>query len=676
MKITNISVALIIILIILIIIIPVPPFILDILLAINISLSIVILLNTVYTKESLELSIFPSLLLVTTLYRLALNISSTKLILSTGNPGNVVKAFADFVIQGNVIVGFIVFLIITIVQFLVITKGSERVSEVAARFTLDAMPGKQMAIDADLSSGLITEQEAIERRTKIQREADFYGAMDGASKFVKGDAIAGIIIMFINVIGGFILGNMRQEGQWQELLNIYTNLTIGDGLVSQIPALLISTATGIIVTRAASDSNLSDDLLKQIFQNPLVMILTGGVSALMALIPGLPFIPFAILSITLIISGIYKKNLIQKSEIHEEITIQESEVEEIRRPENVVSLLHVDPIELEFGYGIIPFADVNQGGDLLDRVVMIRRQIALELGIVVPVIRLRDNIQLNPNEYIIKIKGVQIANGELMFDHYMAMNPGTVEKEIEGIQTLEPAFGLPAIWITESQRENAEVIGYTVVDLPSIIATHLTEIIKRHIHELISRQDVQTLVDNVNKEHPALVEELIPKQMTIGEIQKVLSNLLKEGISVRDLVSILETLADYINITRDPDVLTEYVRQGIARAISSKYIQNGQTNVITIDPQIEQTIMDSIQQTESGTYLALDPELSQKLVSEIYKQVQKAVSIGEQPILLTAPIVRIYLKRLTEQTVPDLTVLSYNEIDPRVQIQSIGLVSV
>ncbi|NLY42477.1 MAG: flagellar biosynthesis protein FlhA [Clostridiaceae bacterium] len=676
MKFSDISVAVLIVAIVIIIIIPVPPFVLDILLSINISLSVVILLNTVYAKEALQFSIFPSLLLITTLYRLALNISSTRLILAKGNPGSVVKAFGEFVIQGNVVVGLIVFLIITIVQFLVITKGSERVSEVAARFTLDAMPGKQMAIDADLNSGLINEAEAKERRKNVQREADFYGAMDGASKFVKGDAIAGIIITFINIIGGFVMGMIRQEGEIQDIINKYINLTVGDGLVSQIPALLISTATGIIVTRAASDSNLSVDLVKQIFQNYTVMYIAAGIAALLAVVPGLPFLPFAILAVVLVLAGYNIRKQIQRAEIKEEIQVEERAAEEIRKPENVISLLHVDPIELEFGYGIIPLADVNQGGDLLDRVVMIRRQLALELGIVVPIIRLRDNIQLSPNEYVIKIKGVEVAQGELMFDHYLAMNPGTVEEEIEGIRTVEPAFGLPAIWIDEKQRERAEILGYTVVDPPSIIATHLTEIIKKFAHELLSRQDVQTLIDNVKQSHPALVEELIPKQMSIGEVQKVLANLLKEGVSIRDLVTILETLADYIGVTRDTDILTEYVRQALGRAISSRVIGKNKASVITLDPKLEQTIMQSVQNTEHGTYLGLDPAVTQKIINSLHKQIQKVLALGQQPIVLASPIVRLYFKKLTEQSIPGLTVLSYNEIDSSVEVQSVGMVSI
>jgi len=539
-KIGDISVAVMFVAIVLIIILPVPSGVLDILLALNISLAVVILLNVVYSKEPLQLSVFPSLLLFTTLYRLALNIKSTTLILAQGEAGEVIRGFGNFVAQGNLVVGAIIFLIITIVQFLVITKGTERVSEVAARFTLDAMPGKQMAIDADLNAGLITEAEAKERRKKIQRESDFYGAMDGATKFVKGDAIAGLIITIINVVGGIIIGVIMRNEEIGEALQNYAILTIGDGLVSQVPALLISVATGLIVTKSTSDEGISNDLRRQIVYNPKVFFIAAGFCILLS-IP-LATLPFLALAALFIIVGLQLKKQSVEVEKQEEIQIEKNEVEEIRKPENVVNLLQVDPIELEFGYGIIPLADVNQGGDLLDRVVMIRRQLALELGMIVPIIRLRDNIQLNPNEYVIKIKGVEVAGGELMLDHYLAMSPGFVEEEIEGIKTTEPAFGLPAVWITEAQRDKAEMLGYTVVDPPSIIATHLTEVIKAHAHELTGRQEVQTIIDKVKENYPAIVEELVPKVMTIGEIQKVIANLLKEGVSVRDIVTILETL--------------------------------------------------------------------------------------------------------------------------------------
>ncbi|MGI6778773.1 MAG: flagellar biosynthesis protein FlhA [Acetivibrionales bacterium] len=660
--------------IILTFIIPIPSIVLDFLLAVNVMVSGIILLNTVYLKEPLELSIFPSLIVITTLYRLSINVATTKLILRDGEAGVVIEKFGIFVAGGNLVVGFVMFFIIMIVNFLVITKGSERVAEVAARFTLDAMPGKQMAIDADLNSGLINENEAKERRKKIQREADFYGAMDGASKFVKNDAIAGIIITFINIIGGLVIGMVMRGEDLSSAMQTYTILTIGDGLVSQIPALMISTATSFVVTRAASDSDISQDLLKQVFSNPRVLFIASGLSLLLSFF--LARIPFIILAAILAFIGYTLMKQQEEAIKKEMVDVEESEVEEIRKPENVVSLLHIDPIEMEFGYGIIPLADVNQGGDLLDRVVMIRRQLALELGMLVPIIRLRDNIQLSPNEYIIKIKGVEVSKGEIMLDHYMAMNPGIVEEEIDGIKTIEPAFGLPAIWITEEQRDRAEMLGYTVVDSPSVISTHLTEIIKLYAHELTGRQEVQTLIENVKQNFPAIVEELVPKVMTIGEVQKVLANLLKEGISIRDMVTILETLADYAPVTNDTDMLTEYVRQALSRAISKKYFADNKSNVITLDPKLEQMIMDSVQKTDTGAYVTLEPGITNKIISNLSKQVQKMARLGQQPIVLASPGVRIYFRRLTESIIPQLVVLSYNEIEPGVEVESVGMVSV
>lgn len=674
MRFRDAAVPIVIVAIILAFIIPIPDYVLDFLLAINIMVTAIILLNTVYLKEPLQLSIFPSLIVVTTLYRLVLNVSATRLILGEGEAGAVIEGFGRFVGGGNLVIGFVVFLVIMIVNFLVITKGSERVAEVAARFTLDAMPGKQMAIDADLNAGLINEVEAKERRLKIQREADFYGAMDGASKFVKNDAIASIVITFLNIIGGLIIGMvMRGEGLWDALEN-YTILTIGDGLVSQLPALMISVATSFIVTRAASESDISQDLLNQVFNNPKVLFIAAGLSA--ALVPLLSPAPFLTLAAVLGFLG-YSMMRRQKAVLkQEEVQIEKSEVEEIRKPENVVSLLQIDPIELEFGYGIIPLADVNQGGDLLDRVVMIRRQLALELGMIVPIIRLRDNIQLNPNEYVIKIKGVEVARSEMMLDHFLAMNPGLVEEEIDGIETTEPAFGLPAIWVNESQRDRAEMLGYTVVDPPSIIATHLTEVVKRFAHELTGRQEVQTLVNNIKQNYPAIVDELVPKVMTVGEIQKVIANLLKEGVSIRDMVTILETLADNAPATRDPDMLTEYVRQALGRAISRKFIGERKSSVITLDPKLEQVILDSVKKTETGSYLTLDPAMTNGIIGSLSRQVQNLIKLGQQPVVLASPVVRLYFKRLTEQAVPGLVVLSYNELDPDIEIQSIGMVTV
>ena len=674
-KFGDVIVSLAIIGIVLIIVIPIPNFLMDMLLTFNISLSLVILIISMYTKEALQFSIFPSLLLVTTLFRLSLNISSTRLILGNANAGKVIESFGHFVIGNNPIVGIIIFLIIVVIQFMVITKGAERVAEVSARFTLDAMPGKQMAIDADLNSGLISEGEARERRVKIQREADFYGAMDGASKFVKGDAIAGIVITIINITAGFAIGMLQKGMDFSTAASVYTNLTVGDGLVSQIPALLISTATGIIVTRAASDSNLGEDILMQLLTQPKSLYIVSAIIFLLAF-TGLPAVPNLILSGLMAFMAFVLQKTIKEAEFKKEILEQDIEVDEIRKPENVMSLLQIDPIELEFGYGIIPLADSEQGGDLLDRVVMIRRQCALDLGIVVPIIRLRDNIQLKPNEYLIKIKSVEVASGEIMFDNFLAMNPGTAEGELEGVKTVEPAFGLPAVWISENQKEKAEMMGYTVVDSPSIIATHLTEIIKRYSAELLGRQDVQRLLDNVRETYPALVDEVVPKVLSLGEVHRVLSNLLKEDISIRDLVTILETLADYASITKDTDMLTEYVRQAMSRAITKQFINGNKSKVITLDHKLEQTIIDSIQQTDYGTYLSVDPDVSQRIASSLMKEVQNVMSIGEQPLILTSPMVRIYFKRITEGVVPGLTVLSYNEIDPSIEVQSIGMVNI
>lgn len=674
---SDILISFVVIGVVLLIIIPVPASVLDVLITFNIMMAIILVLNTIYSKEALDLSVFPSLLLFTTIARLSINISTTRRILLSGDPGKVVTAFGQFVAGGNVVIGIIMFLIIIIVQFMVITKGAERVSEVAARFTLDAMPGKQMAIDADLNSGLINEQQAKDRRKKIQLEADFYGSMDGASKFVKGDAIAAILIAAINIVAGFILGAMRGEGSALEVFQKYTIFTVGDGLVSQIPALLISTATGIIVTRAgADDSDLSKDIFRQILREPKVMFITAGVLLILVPVPGMPWYAFVILAAGLIFLGLNLRKSINENLKSDEVTAEDVEVEEIRKPENVMNLLQVDPIELEFGYGIIPLADVNQGGDLLDRVVMIRRQIALELGIVVPTIRLRDNIQLTPNEYVIKIRGVEISRGSVMFDHYMAMNPGIVEDEIQGIPTKEPAFGLPALWITQAQKEKAEILGYTVVDPPSIISTHLSEVVKSHAYELLGRQEVQALIDNVKETNSVLVEELIPKLLTVGEVQKVLANLLIEGISIRDLVTILETLADYSPNTRDADLLTEYVRQAMSRYITRKYVPNGIASVITVDSNVEQTIMDSVKHTETGSYLAIDPNVAQEIVNSLSNQLRKINVNGEQPIVLASPVVRMYLKRMTEQFAPGLVVLSYNELERNVEIQSVGMVSI
>ncbi len=657
-------------------IVPLPAWLLDVFMAFNIAIAFTILFVCMFAKEVLDLSYFPSILLFTTIFRIAMNVSSTRLILTTGTAGNVVLTFGEFVGGGDLIVGAIIFIILILVQFLVINKGSERVAEVTARFTLDAMPGKQMAIDADLNTGAIDDKEAKLRREKIQMEATFFGSMDGAVKYVKGDATAGLLLTAINLIGGIAMGMTRGGMDIGTALNNYGILTIGDGLVSQIPSLLVSLSTGVLVTKGSKEAEFGPAIIKQLFGIPKVMYLVGAVLAFLGLVTDLNTILFMGMGVLFALGGRMIASNLETSAIESQVDSDEIAAEEIRQPENVNSLLQVDPIELEFGYGIIPLADMNQGGDLLDRVVMIRRQIALELGTVVPIIRLRDNIQLNPNQYIIKIKGIQVSEGEILFDHYMAMNPGYVEEEITGIPTFEPSFHLPAIWITEGQRERAESFGYTVVDPPSIIATHLTEIIRQYISELLTRQDVHNLVNNLKDTNPSLVEELYPKQLGLGEIQKVLQNLLKEGISIRDLLTIFETLADYASTTRDTDILTEYVRQSLKRAISGKYFPAHETtSVVTLDPKVEQEIMGSVKQTEQGAYLTLDPARTKKIMESVGKEIQKLENLGKSPIVITSPIVRMYFKRLTEDYYRDLIVVSYNEIESNVELQSVGMVT-
>ena len=676
MKKADLGVALYLLTAIAMFIITIPSGLLDVFLAINISISFTILFGCMFTKEVLDMSFYPTMLLFTTIFRIALNVSSTKLILGTGDPGNVVTTFGEFVGGGDLIIGTIVFIILILIQFMVINKGSERVAEVTARFTLDAMPGKQMAIDADLNTGAITDAEAKKRRDKIQQEASFFGSMDGAVKYVKGDAIAGLIITVVNIVGGIAMGVLRQGMDIGGALEKYTILTIGDGLVSQIPSLLISLATGILVTKGSKDADFSNVLIGQLFGIPKVLYIVGISMAVIGLVTPLNDIVFVGLGMAFVVAARMIESTIETANIEAEADMDEVAADEIRQPENVNSLLQVDPIELEFGYGIIPLADVNQGGDLLDRVVMIRRQVALELGMVVPIIRLRDNIQLNPNQYIIKIKGIQVSEGEILFDHYMAMNPGFVEEEIAGIPTFEPSFHLPAIWITEGQRERAESLGYTVVDPPSIIATHLTEVIRQHVAELLSRQDVQNLINNLKETNPALVEELIPKTLGIGEVQKVLQNLLREGISIRDLLTIFETLADYASTSRDTDILTEYARQSLKRAISSKYFPPREvTSVVTLDPAVEQEIMKSVKQTEQGAYLSLDPERTRAILKSVEAEIKKMENMGKNPIVITSPIVRIYFKRLTEEYYKDLIVVSYNEIGSDAELQSVGMIT-
>lgn len=676
MKKADLEIALYILAAVIFFIVPIPSILLDVMLAFNIAIALVILMNALFVKEVLDMSFFPTLLLFTTIFRISLNVSSTRLILNTGDPGNVVRTFGQFVGGNNLIIGAIIFVILLIIQFVVINKGSERVAEVTARFTLDAMPGKQMAIDADLNTGIINEKQARERREKVQQESSFFGAMDGATKYVKGDAMAGLIITFINLVGGTAMGMINQGLGFGDAISQYGILTIGDGLSSQIPSLLISLSTGILVTKASKEADFSEILVKQLFGIPKVLYIVGAVLIFLGITTPLDWKLFLALGAAFLVTGRSVENNLGIEAIEEEVDTAENQAEEIRKPENVVSLLQVDPIELEFGYGIIPLADVSQGGDLLDRVVMIRRQIALELGMVVPIIRLRDNIQLNPNQYIIKIKGIQVTEGEILFDHYMAMNPGFVEEEISGIPTFEPSFHLPALWITESQRERAESLGYTVVDPPSIIATHLTEVIRSHVDELLTKQDVQNLINNVKESNPVLIDELVPKLLGVGEIQKVLQNLLREGISIRDLLTILETLADHAATTRDTDVLTEYARQSLKRAISSKYFPaNEVTSVVTLDPKVEQEIMASVKQTEQGAYLTLDPEKTKAIMASLETEIAKLENLGKNAIIITSPIVRMYFKKLTEDYFKDLIVVSYNEVESNIELQSVGMVS-
>ncbi|MCH3959198.1 MAG: flagellar biosynthesis protein FlhA [Selenomonas sp.] len=675
-KYSDVMIAVAIVTIVVMMIIPLPTLLLDMLICLNITIALLVVMSVIYNKEALDLSIFPSLLLITTLFRLALNISSTRLILLEGYAGEVITAFGNFVVGGNPVVGFIMFIILVAINFIVITKGSERVAEVSARFTLDAMPGKQMSIDADLNQGAITDAEAKIRREKIQHEADFFGAMDGASKFVKGDAIAAILIMFINITGGFVIGMLQRNLGAAQALQTYTLLTVGEGLVSQIPALLISTATGLIVTRAGAEGNIGSDMVGQLIHNDRIYFILSGVLLFFALVPGLPGLPFTVLSLACFaIARLLRKGSEVKTESQQEAkNVQEKK--KATTPENIVSLLQVDPMELEIGYSLIPLVDTGQGGDLLDRIVMIRRQCALELGLVVPTIRIRDNIQIKPNAYIIKLKGIEIAKGELMLDHYLAMNSGTVFEEVPGIETTEPAFGLPALWIPENEREQAELNGYTVVDAVSVLATHITEVIKQHADEILGRQETQNLIDNLKKTNQALVDEVVPDLLTVGEVQKVLANLLRERISIRDIGTILEVLSDYARATKDTEILTEYVRHAMNRQITQQNVQNGTLPCITLDPALENRIAGGVQRTDHGSYVSIDPDSMQKLIAALNEELPKLTNMGYQPIVLTSPAVRLYFRKLVERSIPGLIVLSHAEIEQNVEIQILGVVKI
>lgn len=677
MKAKDISVLFVVILIVAMMIIPMPILLLDFLLICNISISLMILLVAMNTKEPLEFSIFPTALLLTTLFRLALNVSTTRSILSKADGGHVIETFGSFVIGGSPVVGFVVFLILVVIQFIVITKGSERVAEVAARFTLDAMPGKQMSIDADMNAGLLTEQEARERRKKVEMEADFYGAMDGASKFVKGDAIAGIIILIINVIGGFIIGMTIHGMGFAEAASTFTLLSVGDGLVSQVPALLISTATGITVTRAASNGNLGTDIIEQIFSYPKLLYIVAGTIFIFGLLTPIGLVLTIPVAGILSFSAYTMKKSLKKEELLNEQVEMDNIEETLRSPEKVINLLQLDPLELEIGYGLIPLADQKQGGDILDRIVMIRRQFALELGLVIPTIRIRDNLQLPPNQYTLKFRGNKIASGEVFLDHFLAMNQGAASDGIEGIQVIEPAFGLPAVWVSMEAKQKAELLGYMIVDPPSVIATHLTEVLKQYAYQLLRREETKELIDNLKETHPNLVDELVPNLLSVGDIQKVLQNLLREQISIRDLASIFETLADFAAFTKEPKVLTEYVRQSLTRQITEQYAENGVIHVLTAGATLEKGISDNIQQADSGMqYLSMDPQMSRKIMERLRDEMEHVMKAGGQPIFLTSPSIRMYLKQFVDKIIPTVPVLSYTELEPDIEIQSIGVVNI
>ncbi len=668
--------------ILLLMVLPLPSPALDMFLALNITVSLLVFLLSLYVIKPLDFPVFPSMLLLTTLFRLSLNIASTRLILLHGHEGpdaagHIIMGFGEFVVGGNFVVGGIVFAILVIINFVVITKGSGRIAEVAARFTLDAMPGKQMAIDADLNAGLIDEAEARRRRDEIARESEFYGAMDGASKFVRGEAIAGLIIMAINVIGGFIIGVLQQDMPVSAAAQSYTLLTVGDGLVSQIPALIISTAAGILVSRAASTAGMGREFLKQFASQPQALAVTSGVVFLFGLVPGLPVAPFALLSAgiaSLAWFAFKEESKILGPEPEEEEAEVAQEAPEAGSTEEVEQLLAMDMLELEVGYGLIPLVDEEQGGDLLERIRSIRRQFAQEMGLIVPPLHVRDNLQMNPGQYSILIKGIDVASGEIMMGHLLAMNPGDATGEIDGIPTTEPAFGLPAVWITEDQKEHAQMAGYTVVDPSTVVATHLAEVIRSNADELLGRQEVQRLLDALAKVSPKAVEE-VTENLSLGVIQKVLQNLVREKISIRDLLTITETLADYAAMTKDPDILTEYVRQKLGRAIVKPLLTpDGVLPVITVDPSLEDLVRNGIQQTEHGSFLALDPAQAQQIVKSVQAAVEDATVRGFKAVILTNPAIRRHLSKLIERFLPDVSVLSHAEIPGNIRLESIGVV--
>jgi len=660
--------------------IPLHPLLLDILLSFSITFALIILLVSMYIVHPLELSAFPSILLLATLFRLSLNIASTRIILLHGNEGptaagKVINAFGNFVVGGNYVVGAIVFLILVIINFVVITKGAGRIAEVTARFTLDAMPGKQMSIDADLNTGLIDEEEARARRKIISQEADFHGSMDGASKFVRGDAIAGLVITLINIIAGFAIGVFQSGMTLSDAAQSYTLLTVGDGLVTQIPALIVSTSAGIVVSRSASGLNLGTEMASQLLSKPRAIAIAAAVLFCLGIVPGLPTVPFIILSI---IAATVAYLIVQerKSTVEDE-KAKEKLKSKVQPPEKLGPLPPLDVLALEVGYGLVPLVDVEQGGELLDRIRSIRRQLAQEIGIVVPPVHIQDNLQLKPGEYSILLKGNEIARGELMLNHHLAINPGTAEDKIDGVPTKEPTYGLPAFWIKENAKEKALANSYTVVDLSTVLATHLSDVIKKHAYEALGRQEVQRLLDNIKESHPKVVEELVPNLLPLGGVVKVLQNLLKEQIPIRDLLTILETLADWSSVTKDIDTLTEYVRQAMARTITKLYqTADGSIPLITVDQTLEKAVSDSIQQTEQGNFVAIEPRLAQKIVDSLTKNLEKYSSLNCQPVILCSAQIRSHLKKFIDRFIPNLVVLSYNEVLNTVKIQSLGTVGV
>ncbi|EJF39954.1 flagellar biosynthesis protein FlhA [Clostridium sp. MSTE9] len=685
MKVLNNVITVFVIIIIAFIIIPLPTFFLDMMFILNITLSILILLMTMYVKNSLQFSVFPSMLLITTLFRLSLNISSTRLILrESGHAGQVISTFGTFVLGGNIVIGFIIFLIIVLVNFLVITKGAERVSEVSARFKLDAMPGKQMAIDADLSSGLISEEVALTRRNDIQREAEFYGAMDGATKFVKGDAIASIVITLINFLGGTIIGMVQGGQDFGTVLTTYTIATVGEGLVSQLPALLISTATGMIVTRAASDSSLSVDVARQFSSQPLVLLISGVAISFLCLIPGMPKLQILLVAGTMITLGIVLLRHARQTEQEQALAVAgagpgaavgaevEDETAYYKNIDNIYGLLQIDLIEMEFGYSIIPLVDENSGSSFIDRLVTFRKQFAVEMGMVIPAVRLRDNGMLNPNQYVIKVKGEVVSEGEVLIDYYLALDPGNLTGTIDGIETIEPAYGIPSKWITTDKKELAEIYGYTVIDPLSVVVTHLSETIRKHAYEVLTRQDAIQLLESAKKADSALVDDVVPNLVSYSRLQKVLCALLKEGVPIRDMETILSTLSDYAATVRETEVLTEYVRQALKRTITRKWSDGGQIRVITLDSEVERVIANSINRNDQGSYLSMDPQTTQTIITKLLDSIKKVKAVINVPIILTSPVVRIYFSKLLEQFYPGAVVLSFSELNSDVQIQAVA----